>query len=152
MDKAINIYIDLDDVLAEFSKEYNAINRFRSERGFFFNLKPHLKNVEAVKSLIEAGCNVYIISASPNQRCDADKIAWVHAYLPEIGDDRIIITRIGECKADHMLTEDGILLDDYGKNCREWFEKGHVAYKITPEYNIAFWAKLILRRIEKWVM
>ena len=147
--KAINIYIDLDDVLAEFSKEYNALNRFRSERGFFFNLKPHLKNLEAVKSLIEAGCNVYIISASPNQRCDADKIAWVHAYLPEIGDDHIIITRIGECKADHMLTEDGILLDDYGKNCREWFEKGHIAYKITPEYDINFWAKLILRRIEK---
>lgn len=32
--------------------------------------------------------------------------------------------RVGQNKADFMKTKTGILLDDYGKNCREWIASG----------------------------
>ena len=39
--------------------------------------------------------------------------------------------RLGQNKADFMKTKTGILLDDYGKNCSKWRERGNVAIKIT---------------------
>ena len=36
-----------------------------------------------------------------------------------------------------MISENGILFDDYGKNINEWLEKrGNLAYKITNELTI----------------
>ena len=143
--KKLNIYIDLDDVLANFSGVINAVLRFATEIGFFLMLEPIWENLKAVEELKEY-CNIYIMSSSPNERCDADKRAWVHKYLPWLPDENIIIIRLGECKAEHMVTEKGILLDDYGKNCREWFERGNIAYKIRPGFDINFWSKLIITR------
>ena len=37
-----------------------------------------------------------------------------------------------------MKTKKGILLDDYGKNCREWLEvKGNISYQISVEKPIS---------------
>ena len=38
--------------------------------------------------------------------------------------------RNGQNKADFMKTPDGILLDDYGKNCEQWRERGNTAIQI----------------------
>lgn len=143
--KKLNIYIDLDDVLAKFSEQINALIRFATEVGFFRGLEPNSANIQAVKELAKY-CNIYIITASPNEAADNDKREWCHEHLSWVPDDHIIIIRLGESKADHMVTDTGILLDDYGKNCREWFERGNIAYKIRPGYDINFWAKLIITR------
>ena len=67
-----------------------------------------------------------------SDRCDYDKIKWLKKYLPELKLKNIIIMRNGQNKHDFIKTKTGILLDDYGKNCREWEEhKGCIAIKVN---------------------
>lgn len=116
-----NIYIDMDGVLADFFAEEKCVERFEREAGFFRRLKPLKKNVAAVRKAIADGKhNIFILSASPNERCDQDKIRWLNYYLPELETENAIIMRNGEKKADYMRTADGILFDDYGKNIQDW--------------------------------
>ena len=62
---------------------------------------------------------------------------------------RMIVTRLGESKAEHMITKRGILLDDYGKNVQDWINHGQISYKITEKYNIQFWIEKIIERKTK---
>lgn len=135
MKKELNIYIDMDDVLADFNGEINAVKRFENEINFFYNLKPILDNVVYVNSLVKKGYNINILSASPNNRADNDKLNWLKKYLPCI--NNIIIMRNGENKADFVKTKGiNILFDDYGKNCNDFINRGYMAYKVDKDNNI----------------
>lgn len=118
--KKINVYVDMDGVIADFNGEVNALERFKNEKGFFKKLKP--MNENGMKKIIK-NFNTFIISISPNEQADKDKREWLKQFFPEIKDENIIIVRDGKRKVDYMKTENGILLDDYGKNCREWNTK-----------------------------
>ena len=50
--KKLNIYCDMDGVLADFNAEINAVERFKKEKGFFKRLKPFERNVNALRELI----------------------------------------------------------------------------------------------------
>lgn len=116
-----NLYFDMDGVLADFNAEPDGVYRFRTEKGFFRKLKPLKKNVRALRKLIADGKhNVFILSASPNEAADGDKIAWLKKHKIRIADGNIIICRNGQRKVDYMKTADGILFDDYVKNLVEW--------------------------------
>jgi 5'(3')-deoxyribonucleotidase len=129
MNKKINVYCDMDGVIADFNNEPNALERFKTEKGFFARLKP--MNADGFKELLaRKEINLYILSASPNKQADKDKIEWLKKWYPQIKRSHIIIMRNGKNKADFMKTKKGVLLDDYGKNCEQWRERGNKAIQI----------------------
>lgn len=123
----INLFLDLDGTLAKFNSKRNALKRFDNEIGFFANLKPY-KYIEFVNELAtKENVNVYIISATPNEQADKDKLIWIKKYLNQINEKNICFCRLNENKAKVIkdklnITIDNncLLLDDYTKNLIEW--------------------------------
>lgn len=130
------IYCDMDGVLADFNGEIEALNRFKTEKGFFENLKPLEKNVRAIKRLLADGNTVYILSASPNKQADGDKIRWLKRYIPRLAKKHIIIMRLGESKANYARADGNILFDDYGRNIHEWVAADGIGWKIKADGDI----------------
>ena len=131
------IFLDLDGTLAKFDVE-NALERFDKEKDFFTNLLA-FEGIEVVNELAKNN-NLFIISASPNEQTDKDKMKWIKKYLPNICLDNITLCRIGENKANIIedkynikIDETCYLLDDYSKNLFEWLKKGGTGIKrLTP--------------------
>lgn len=126
------IFLDLDGTLAKFNVR-NALQRFDKEVGFFARLGAY-KGIEEINEMAKKG-NVYIISASPNEQADLDKMTWIEKYLNNIPKANRLICRVGENKAEYLKTK-GIqidkncyLLDDYTKNLTEWETVGGVGIK-----------------------
>ena len=123
----IRLFLDLDGTLAKFNSKRNALKRFDNEIGFFANLKPY-KYIEFVNTLALSGeINVYIISATPNEQADKDKMTWLETHLPNLAKENICFCRIGQNKAKEIKEQLNIeidnncyLLDDYSKNLFEW--------------------------------
>lgn len=102
----MNIYVDMDGVLADFNSEPDGINRFRVESRFFRNLKPLKENCKALRKLIADGNhNIFILSASPNEAADGDKRVWLRKHKIMLPDGNIIICRNNERKVDHMKAQ-----------------------------------------------
>lgn len=119
--------------LAKFNVR-NALKRFDNEKGFFAKLGAY-KNIEKINEMAKAG-NVYIISASPNEQADNDKMVWIKKYLPNVKIENIVLCRLGENKAKIIenkynikIDKNCILLDDYTKNLTEWETVGGVGIK-----------------------
>ena len=129
----IKIFLDMDGTIARFNVR-NALQRFATELDFFKNLLPY-KNIRKIDKLALKR-NVYIITASPNIRCDIDKMLWLRKYLPNLPLENIVICRIGDNKAEIIKQKLGVdinaetyLLDDYTKNLVEWESAGGVGIK-----------------------
>ena len=127
------IFLDLDGTLAKFNVK-NALKRFDNEKGFFAKLGAY-KNIEKINEMAKAG-NVYIISVSPNEQADNDKMIWIKKYLPNVKIENIVLCRLGENKAEIIenkynikIDKNCMLLDDYTKNLIEWETVGGVGIK-----------------------
>lgn len=151
------IFLDLDGTLAKFNVP-NALTRFKTEKGFFANLKAY-KGIEKINEMAKNYTNyMYIISASPNKQADNDKMLWISKYLPNIKKNHIILCRCGENKAS-ILAKKGLeinkncfLLDDYTKNLIDWELFGGTGIKrITycADNSTKKWKGLTLKSLEK---
>ena len=129
----------MDGVLADFFGADGCLERFAVEKDFFENLKPFAQNVKAINEAIADGINVFVLSASPNAVADGSKRKWLKRYIPNLKKGHAIIMRCGENKVGYMKTPDGILLDDYGKNRREWVDgnPNNQAVKIRADGDVA---------------
>jgi len=132
----IKLFLDLDGTLAKFNSKRNALKRFDNEIGFFANLKPY-KYIEFVNRLALGGqVSVYIISATPNEQADKDKLTWINKYLNNIPKENICFSRLNENKAKVIkdklnitIDNECILLDDYTKNLIEWTNLNGIGIK-----------------------
>ena len=123
----IKLFLDLDGTLAKFNSKKNALQRFDNEIGFFANLKPY-KYIEIINDLASSGkIEVFIISATPNDQADLDKMIWIKKYLNQIKENNICFCRLNENKAKVIkdklnitIDKECYLLDDYTKNLIEW--------------------------------
>lgn len=130
------LFLDMDGTLAKFNSKRNALKRFDNEIGFFASLKP-FKNIKAVNDLIEKGTlDIYIISASPNEQADADKLSWLNKHLPNLHNENICFCRIGTNKAKAIKEQLNIdidnncyLLDDYTNNLIDWNNSNGIGIK-----------------------
>lgn len=127
------IFLDLDGTLANFNVE-NALERFDKECGFFASLDAYT-GIEVINEMAKTH-EIFIISASPNEQADKDKMKWIKKYLFNIKKENITLCRIGENKAKTIQEKYSIkidpkcyLLDDYTKNLHEWISFGGTGIK-----------------------
>lgn len=123
----------MDGVLADFNAQPNAIERFSTEAGFFQTLKPTTLCSLLNNALSVNNEDVYILSASPNNRADIDKMFWIYEHLPNIKADNVIFVRNGKDKAQYA--KDSILIDDYSDNLLYWEALGGKGIKCLNGYN-----------------
>ena len=142
--------------LAKFNVK-NALERFATEKGFFAKLGAY-KNIEEINEMAKSG-NVYIISASPNEQADVDKIQWITEHLPNINLlTNVFICRVGEDKAKFLkskgitIDKTSVLLDDYTKNLTEWESAGGVGIKRltkVADNSTGKWKGLAIRNLNQ---
>lgn len=142
MKKTIRYFVDMDGTIARFYEDEACLEKM-FERGYFENLRSYEKLVADIRKLIKCGKNVYILSACVNTPyCKEEKIKWLTKYLPEIPAENILLIDANENKTEIVKKKGfendiNVLLDDYGKNLREW-EDGlpfGLAIKVINEIN-----------------
>lgn len=94
------IYIDLDDTLAEFTKEqkkeqYNNDLYPQNNIGFYENIEPIIDGIDALFKLINNGHHVYILTgASPcNLHSYSEKAKWIIKHIGFEFLDKLIISQ-----------------------------------------------------------
>lgn len=150
------IFLDLDGTLARFNVR-NALERFDKEVGFFANLLAY-KGIEIVNELAKTN-QLFIISASPNEQADKDKMIWLKKYLPNINVENITFCRLGQNKAQIIqdkynitINEECYLLDDYTKNLNEWENFGGKGIKritFVSDNSRKLWKGLTLTHLKE---
>ena len=68
------------------------------------------KGIEVINELAKNN-NLFIISASPNEQADKDKLKWISKYLPNICTSNITLCRLGENKAQIIREKYAVTFD-----------------------------------------
>ena len=126
------IYLDMDGVLARFDKAENALARFDNERGFFKSLEvtEFAKRIARIRNTER----FYILSASPNEVADSDKLDWIKENPSNIKIENVIFVRSGKDKANYA-NEDAVLFDDYTENLDYFRNKNGRVVKVINKHS-----------------
>ena len=139
-------YLDMDCVLADFIKHFNeTIHHGGLEKSSFDAYKEHVLDYKdwwykmppmsdakhMVDKLHGDGHDLWILSAAPHWQPEAadQKKRWVRKHFPNINPKQIIVT--SRDKKKHYASGGQILIDDYGRNIREWEGAGGNGIKHT---------------------
>lgn len=130
-------FVDMDGTLAVYPQEEG---RWWERPGIFAEMEPQEKVIEAVKRIMEAGHEVYTLSAYNREFPGTvdEKNYWLDKYLPELSYDNRIYTLVGDKKTDYVpggVTENDVLLDDYNENLEAWAEAGGIGVKLLNGIN-----------------
>ena len=114
------IFVDMDGPLVDFLRYCNDVQRapeiVKKEVGAYKLMKPNYAGLAAVKLMIAAGLDVWILTKPPSGNASAwgDKAAWIMEHLPEL-ERKLIITHDKSLVGD----ENDMLIDDrpHKANC-----------------------------------
>lgn len=133
------VFIDMDGVLAKFQKEKDFEDLYTP--GYFLNLLAQENILRGIKNYMffcRAMCksiDFYILSSYLEDHPTAltEKNIWLNQHFSAIPTSDRIFIKCGESKANaiNLNPDTDILIDDYGKNCRDWSEKGGTYIKVS---------------------
>lgn len=123
-------YWDMDGVLADFHKNYNGDRSLAMSREYLANLPVFAENVRLLNDLIAHGIRCYILTKAASEDAREGKIDWLKKYVPAMTADRFICI-VGYGKKIDYIREDGILIDDDEKNCKQWEKGGQIAIHLA---------------------
>ena len=118
------LYVDMDGTLAVF-KKVDTLEKLY-EKGYFENLEPFEKVVNAIKIIKQERpeIDVHILSSvlTDSKYALKEKNAWLDRYLPEIDEEHRKFVPCGSDKKEHIkdLSPEDSLLDDYTNNLLSW--------------------------------
>ena len=116
MERKTVIYIDMDDVLCDYTKAYNfsittnPSQQFpQSELGFFTHLKPIKDAINSVNFLLQQPIfDIYILTAPSvrNAHCYTEKRLWIENYFDlDFARKLIIATNKSLLKGDFLIDD-----------------------------------------------
>lgn len=112
----MTIYVDMDGVLAKWNS--SASEEEVAARNYFLNREPEQTIIDAVAALAQEGYDVKILSAAYTVRACWEKRQWLDQN--GLAGVEAIFVPYGEPKSEYVDSENGILIDDFGKNLAEW--------------------------------
>lgn len=142
------VYVDMDGVVANFRTSYNnhfnrdvdkddsfTVNKFCLQEARFFRYLPVLgKGFELVDLLKEEYRVIFLTTPMEGMEyCKRDKIDWVRENF---GDDYDVIFSIN--KAEYVIDESSILIDDMSYNLEPWRDAGGTAININNSIDRIF--------------
>lgn len=117
--RSLRIYVDMDGVMADFEANLKGRNpkSVKLMPGTYIRLDPIQGALEAVRTLIASGHDVWIATKTPthNLLADSEKKHWINEYIPELLDKTIITPDKGCLRGD-------VLIDDrpHKANCESF--------------------------------
>lgn len=132
----------MDGPLVDFEGYCHQVGRLpevvKKEHGAYKLMQPQKHGIKAVRKLIDAGFDVWILSKPPSSNASAwgDKAAWIMEHLPEL-ERKLILTHDKSLVGD----ENDMLIDDrpHKANCHLF--KGNVwHFDMNDEHQ---WKKIL---------
>lgn len=108
------------------AKAGRSVYKYLSQPGFFRDLKPIPGAIEGVRTLLERGHEVVVVTAAKNGH--RDKAEWLREHLPFLPPENLVFTHRKE------LVRGDLLFDDAPHNL-EAFAKYGVAVAMAYRYN-----------------
>ena len=126
----INIFSDMDGVLAEYDKEFDP--HTAQEKGYFKSRPVDEKMIDLINLLIANGYDVKICSSlMPGKYVKTEKNEWLDENM-NIQKEKRVFVPVGTPKGEYIKMKNNcinILLDDYTNNLNNWEENGGVGLK-----------------------